>query len=112
MKDCIFCKIANHEIGTEIVYENDNVIAFKSIDPKANIHLIITTKQHYDTILDIDNAEAVQDIHKAIKELAEKFNIDNRGFRLVNNCKEDGRQEVMHVHVHMLGGEKLKDAIN
>ena len=50
MKDCIFCKIANQEIGTEIVYENDNVIAFKSIDPKARIHLIINKKKHYHTI--------------------------------------------------------------
>ena len=111
MKDCIFCKIANQEISTEIVYENDNVIAFKSIDPKACIHLIITTKKHYDTILDIDDAETIQDLHKAIKEVSQKFNIYNSGFRLINNCKEDSGQEVMHVHIHMLGRERLRDAI-
>ncbi len=106
-ENCIFCKIANKEIPTEIIYENENVIAFKDINPKAKIHFLIIPKKHYETILDIDDEKIMKDLFKAIKEISKKFNIDEKGFRIINNCKEDGGQEVMHMHLHMLGGEKL-----
>ena len=111
MSNCIFCKIANKEINSEIVYENENVIAFKDINPKAKIHILIVTKKHFYTILDIEENEIIKDIHKAIKEIAKEYNIEEKGFRIINNCKEDGGQEVMHVHFHMLGGQKLSTTI-
>ena len=111
MSNCIFCKIANKEVNSEIVYENENVIAFKDINPKAKIHILIVTKKHFDTILDIEENEIIKDIHKAIKEIAKEYNIEEKGFRIINNCKEDGGQEVMHVHFHMLGGQKLSTTI-
>lgn len=111
MSDCIFCKIAKKEINSEIVYENRNVVAFKDLNPRAKIHLLIVPKKHYETILDIDNEEIMQDIFKAIKEISIKYHIDEKGFRIINNCKEDGGQEVMHVHFHMLAGEKLSTNI-
>jgi len=111
MSDCIFCKIANKEINSEIVYENDNVIAFNDLNPRAKIHFLIIPKKHYDTILDIKDEQTIKDIFKAIKEISEKYNIDEKGFRLINNCKEDGGQEVMHMHIHLLAGEKLKTTI-
>lgn len=111
MSDCIFCKIANKEINSEIVYENDNVIAFKDLNPKAKIHLLIIPKKHYETILDMVDEETMKDLFKAIKEIAKQYNIDEKGFRIINNCKEDGGQEVMHIHFHMLAGEKLKNNI-
>ena len=112
MSDCIFCKIANKEINSEIIYENENVIAFKDLNPRAKIHFLIIPKKHYDTILDINDEQTMKDLYKAIKELAKKYNIDETGFRIINNCKENGGQEVMHMHFHMLAGEQLKTNIN
>lgn len=111
MSDCIFCKIANKEINSEIVYENESVVAFKDLNPRTKIHLLIVPKKHYETILDIDNNEVMKDILKAVKEIANQYDINEKGFRIINNCKEDGGQEVMHVHFHMLAGEKLSTNI-
>ncbi len=111
MSDCIFCKIANKDINSEIIYENEKVIAFKDINPKAKLHFLIIPKKHYNTILDIDDNETINELLSAIKEIAKKYEIEESGFRIINNCKEDGGQEVMHVHLHMLGGEKLKTSI-
>lgn len=112
MSDCIFCKIANKEINSEIVYENKNVVAFKDLNPKAKIHILIVPKKHYETILDLDEKEIMEDMLTAIKEIAKEYKIEEDGFRLINNCKEYGGQEVMHLHIHMLGGEKLTTTIN
>lgn len=111
MSDCIFCKIANKEINSEIVYENESVVAFKDLNPRAKIHLLIVPKKHYETILDIDNDGVMKDIFKAVKEIANQYEIDEKGFRIINNCKENGGQEVMHVHFHLLAGEKLSTNI-
>ena len=111
MSDCIFCKIANKEIDTEFIYENENVVAFKDLNPKAKYHFLIIPKKHYDTVLELNDTETQLDLFKAIKEIAAKYNIDESGFRIINNCKEDGGQEVMHMHIHMLGGEKLNTNI-
>lgn len=111
MSDCIFCKIANKEINSEIIYENEKVIAFKDLNPRAKMHFLIVPKKHYETILDIDDKETTEYLLKAVKDIAQKYEILEKGFRLINNCKEDGGQEVMHMHIHMLGGEKLKTTI-
>ena len=112
MSDCIFCKIANKEINSEIVYENKNVVAFKDLNPKAKIHILIVPKKHYETILDLYEKEIMEDMLTAVKEIAKEYKIEEDGFRLINNCKEYGGQEVMHLHIHMLGGEKLATTIN
>lgn len=112
MSDCIFCQIANKEINSEIVYENKNVVAFKDLNPKAKIHILIVPKKHYETILDLDEKEIMEDMLTAVKEIAKEYKIEEDGFRLINNCKEYGGQEVMHLHIHMLGGEKLTTTIN
>ena len=111
MDGCIFCKIANKEINSEIVYENENVVAFKDLSPKAKLHFLIVPKKHFETVLDIDDEKTQVDLFKAIREIAKKYNVDETGFRLINNCKEDGGQEVMHMHIHFLGGEKLNTNI-
>ena len=94
MSDCIFCKIAN-----------------KEINPEAKIHILIVPKKHYETILDVNDDEVIKDIFKTVKEIAAQYDIDEKGFRIINNCKEDGGQTVMHVHFHMLAGEKLSTNI-
>lgn len=87
MSDCIFCKIANKEINSEIVYENKNVVAFKDLNPKAKIHILIVPKKHYETILDLDEKEIMEDMLTAVKEIAKEYKIEEDGFRLINNCK-------------------------
>ena len=111
MSDCIFCKIANKEINSEIVYENKNVVAFKDLNPKAKIHILIVPKKHYETILDLDEKEIMEDMLTAVKEIAKEYKIEEDGFRLINNCKEYGGQEVMHLHFHLLAGKKFGEKI-
>lgn len=111
MNDCIFCKIVNKEMNSEIVYENDTVVAFKDLNPKAKLHFLIVPKIHYETILDVEDNDTKKDLFKAVSEIAKKYDIAENGFRLINNCKEYGGQEVMHMHIHMLAGEKLRTAI-
>ncbi|NLC76765.1 MAG: histidine triad nucleotide-binding protein [Clostridia bacterium] len=109
MSDCIFCKIANKEVPSEIVYEDDRVIAFKDINPVAPVHILIIPKQHISDMTAVTEAEAglIGDIHLAAVKIAKEKGIDQTGFRLVNNCKEDGGQVVMHLHYHLIGGRKL-----
>ena len=113
MSDCIFCKIANKEINTELVYESEKVAAFKDINPKAPIHILIIPKKHIETVIDITekDKEILSEMYKAIREIAKKLNIDEKGFRIITNCKEDGGQEVMHLHMHLLAGKKLSTNI-
>ncbi len=113
MNNCIFCKIANKEIGTELIYENENVVAFKDVNPKAPIHVLVIPKKHIETVLDLKEEDKgiICDMYKAINEIARNLGISNKGFRLITNCKEDGGQEVMHLHIHLLAGKKFSENI-
>lgn len=104
--DCLFCKIAKHEIPSNVVYEDEDVIAFKDINPQAPVHLLIVPKEHVASIMDIteDKKEIVNKIVKVAQNLAQQNNIDNNGFRLVINTGDDGGQTVKHLHFHLLGG--------
>lgn len=108
MEDCIFCKIAKKEISSEIIYEDENVIAFKDINPQAPIHIVIIPLQHFDNILNVPAGnDVISHIHNVANRLAIKFGIAQKGFRLVNNCGADGGQTVNHLHYHLLGGRSL-----
>ncbi|MBF7096861.1 histidine triad nucleotide-binding protein [Alkalibacter mobilis] len=108
MEDCLFCKIARKEIPAEIVYEDDNIIAIKDIDPQAPIHVLIIPKEHYESILTVSAGNnIISEIHIIANRLAVKFGIVDSGFRLVNNCGENGGQTVDHLHYHLLGGRSL-----
>ncbi|ADL07676.1 histidine triad nucleotide-binding protein [Thermosediminibacter oceani] len=104
--DCIFCKIVRKEVPAAVVYEDNDILAFKDINPQAPIHLLIIPKQHLTSIMDIDdsNGDIVKKILLVAKNLARKNNIDNKGFRLVVNTGNDGGQTVHHLHFHLLGG--------
>ncbi|HCX65697.1 MAG TPA: histidine triad nucleotide-binding protein [Eubacteriaceae bacterium] len=109
MEDCLFCKIVKKEIPADIVYEDDNVIAIKDIDPQAPIHLLIIPKVHFDSILTVPAGNSIiSHIHIVANRLAVKFCIVDSGFRLVNNCGEQGGQTVNHLHYHLLGGRELQ----
>ncbi len=104
-KDCIFCKIANRQIKTEIVYENDSVLAFKDLNPQAPVHLLIIPKTHIEKISDLNqgNKNLAAELVMAANEIAVKYKISETGYRLVFNCGPDAGQAVFHIHLHLLG---------
>lgn len=108
MEECIFCKIVNGEIPSDKVYEDDEILAFKDINPVAPVHILIIPKKHIATTDDLEECDEkiIGKIFTVIKKLAKENNLEN-GYRIVNNCKEDGGQEVKHLHFHLLGGRKL-----
>jgi len=112
--DCIFCKIVNGTIPSSRVYEDDDVMAFDDIHPMAPVHVIIIPKRHIETLMDVtaDNMKAVSSLMNAAREVARVKGIDKRGFRTVINCNEEGGQVIFHLHMHVLGGKKLKDELD
>ena len=105
----LFTKIINREIPADIVYEDDDVIAFKDIAPVAPIHVLVVPKKEIPTINDITDEDAllIGKIYKVIGKLAKKFGIDKDGYRVVSNCNEHGGQTVFHIHFHLIGGKQL-----
>ena len=113
MEDCIFCKITSGEIPCQKVYENDKVLAFEDIHPMAPIHVIIIPKKHIATLMDVD-AKSVADLQSmmsAAQEVARVKKVDQKGFRMVINCNKEGGQVVFHLHMHLLGGLRLKNGL-
>lgn len=106
---CLFCKIINKEIPATIHYEDDEILAFEDISPKAPLHLLIIPKKHISTLNDVTEQDIplVGKLVKTASMLAEKFGVDQSGYRTVFNCNEDGGQIVFHIHLHLLGGKKL-----
>ncbi|BCD68349.1 histidine triad nucleotide-binding protein [Nitratiruptor sp. YY09-18] len=103
---CIFCKIVAGEIPSNKVHENDEFLAFHDINPKAPIHILIIPKQHIENFQSCPG-EVMANMTPFIQEVAKKLDLDKTGYRLITNNGEDGGQEVMHLHFHMLGGAKL-----
>ena len=108
MSECIFCKIINKEIPCDIVYEDDTILAFKDIQPQAPIHILIVPKKHIESLDEIkdEDSSLIGSIMLRIRDLAKNQGLEN-GYRVVNNCGEDGFQSVKHIHFHLLGGRKL-----
>lgn len=110
MEDTIFSKIINREIKADIVYEDDDVLAFNDINPQAPVHVLIIPKKFIPTINDIkrEEAELMGKIILAAKEIAKDCGIDDSGYRLVFNCNEGAGQTVFHIHCHLLGGRAMQ----
>ena len=112
MKDanCIFCKIIDGAIPSTKVYEDEFVFAMRDINPQAPVHILVLPKEHISCASDIDetNSVYVAKIFEAIAKIAKAEGLDN-GYRVINNCGEDGGQTVMHLHYHILGGTKLSE---
>lgn len=108
MNDCLFCKIVKGEIPSTKVYENEWVYAFLDIDPQAPFHAIVIPKEHIKSAAEIsgENSFLVAKVFEAIAEIAKQENLQN-GFRVVNNCGEDGGQTVGHIHFHLLARRNL-----
>ncbi len=110
MENCIFCKIANGSIPSTKLYEDENMVIIKDLNPQAPVHLLLIPKEHYANIIEMSDTEA-QTLAKCVKKLSTLTNelgLEN-GFRLVSNKGEDGCQSVNHLHIHILGGKKLDD---
>ena len=106
----IFSKIINKEIPADIVYESDNVLAFKDIKPQAPVHILIIPKIEIPRVTDIkskEHSDLLGEMFDAANKLAKDLGIAKNGFRLVLNCGNDGGQEVYHIHMHLLGGRHL-----
>ncbi|MFC1477848.1 histidine triad nucleotide-binding protein [Candidatus Margulisiibacteriota bacterium] len=110
MNDCIFCKIAAGEIPSNFLYEDDDLFAINDISPQAPVHILIITKKHIPSILDVTNNEAplISKVHMLATRLAARYKLDQEGFRIVNNSLKAGGQEVPHLHFHMLGGRQMQ----
>ena len=106
MSDCIFCKIAAHEIPSTIIYEDELVIAFDDLSPQAPVHTLVIPKEHYQDITDGVPAETLAAMVHAIGEVAKAKGLGT-GFRVISNKGADAGQTVMHFHMHVLGGEPL-----
>ena len=113
MEDCIFCKIIDKKIPAEIVYEDEEIISFKDINPAAPIHILVIPKKHITKITDlnIEDESLIGKIYTVINKIAVEQEFAEEGFRVIVNCGENGGQEVGHVHFHILGGKKLGSKI-
>tara|TARA_B100000925_G_C21990462_1_gene466562 strand:- start:1649 stop:2047 length:399 start_codon:yes stop_codon:yes gene_type:complete len=107
--DCLFCRIVEKKVPADIVYESDDLIAFKDIEPRAPIHCLIIPKKHISTINDIDrsNSNIIGLMYETAAQLARSFNVDKEGYRVVMNCNSNGGQTVYHIHLHFLAGRQL-----
>lgn len=109
MKDCLFCKIINKEIPADIIYESENVLAFKDIEPKAPVHILIVPKKHIPSInhLEPKDKELIGELFFIAQEIARKQKVARSGYRLIFNIGKDAGQTIDHLHLHLLGGKKL-----
>ena len=109
MTDCIFCKIVAGEIPTAVVYDDDQVLAFRDIQPEAPVHIIIIPKRHIATLNDLTpaDAELIGRMHLAARQVALDLGVADSGYRTLINCNRDAGQYVFHVHMHLLAGRNL-----
>jgi len=105
-KDCLFCKIAAGEIPSEIIFESEELLAFRDINPQAPTHILIIPREHISTTNELEEKHAalVGKMILAAKQLAQKEGVANQGYRLVFNCNRGAGQAVFHIHLHLLGG--------
>lgn len=108
-EECIFCKIVAGEIPAKKVYEDEEILAFEDVSPQAPVHILVIPKKHISSLLALepeDEKLAATFLYR-IQDIAKKLNLDEAGFRVVNNIGKQGGQTVFHIHFHVLGGREL-----
>ena len=107
--DCLFCKILAGDVPAELVYESNEAIAFRDINPQAQSHVLIIPRQHIETINDLGPGDAalIGNLFLVAQQVAKDEGIAENGYRVVMNCNSDAGQTVFHIHLHMLGGRRL-----
>ena len=108
MADCLFCKIADKEIDSDIVEESENAVAFRDINPGAPTHLLVIPKQHVASAAELSRAsgDLLGELFELLASLATREGVDG-GYRIVTNVGPDAGQSVQHLHFHLLGGRSL-----
>lgn len=109
MSECLFCGIVKGDIKGNLVYQDNSVVAFKDINPKAPVHLLIVPRKHIATLLDLqqEDTSLIGDVFNAANQLARDQGIAKNGFRVVVNCGAGAGQSVFHLHFHLLGGRAM-----
>ncbi len=103
--DCIFCKIANKEINTNLIFEDDNVVAFNDLNPQAPTHFLVIPKKHYSSLNEINDSGAFENIFSAVPKICAKLGI--KEYRTVVNTGASAGQTVFHIHVHVMAGREF-----
>ncbi len=108
MDNCIFCKIIAGEIPSNKVYEDENMLAFRDINPQAKVHVLVVPKSHFATLAEMngEQAELVKKCMEKIPHIAKSLGLE-KGYRLIVNQGEDAGQTVHHLHIHILGGQSM-----
>ena len=108
MKDCIFCKIVAGEISSKIVHQDDEVVAFRDVNPQAPVHLLVVPRRHVASLNDArsDDSALLGKVLLVAKDLAVREGV-GQGYRVVNNCGSSAGQSVFHLHFHLLGGRAM-----
>jgi len=109
VSDCLFCKMVRREIAPEVVYENDDVLAFHDVNPQAPTHILVIPKKHISSINELgsDDAALIGKMYLAAQTIAAEVGIATGGYRTLVNCGSDGGQTVFHIHMHLLGGRQM-----
>lgn len=107
---CVFCQIANKEIPVKLIFENDSLMAFNDLHPVTPVHILIVPKRHIPTINDIteNDKSLLGEMVLLAKQIAKDRGVGSSGYKLIFNCGEDGGQVIQHIHLHLIGGEKIK----
>ena len=107
--DCIFCRIISGEIQSDILYQDEQAVAFRDVNPKAPVHLLLVPRKHIESVAELteDEAPILGHLVAVANRLAREAGISEKGYRLVVNCGPDGGQLVPHLHLHLLGGRQM-----
>jgi histidine triad (HIT) family protein len=115
MSECIFCQIVNKKIPAKVVYEDDEILAFPDINGLAPIHILIIPKKHIESINHLQDEENGKVLAGKLimiaQQIAQEQNIAKEGYKLLFRVGKHGQQEVPHIHLHLIGGEQLKENI-
>lgn len=109
MTECLFCRIIKKEVSTEIIYEDNDFLSFKDINPKAPIHLMIIPKRHIPSVshLESEDKELIGKLFLVAKKIAKEQGVFDKGYRLIFNVGKDAGQLIDHLHLHLLAGGAL-----
>ena len=109
MADCLFCKMVSGEIAPDIVFENEDVLAFRDMNPQAPLHVLVIPKTHIATVNDLtpEDAVLVGKLYLAAQQIAADEGVAEPGYRMVMNCNPEAGQSVYHIHLHVLGGRSM-----
>ncbi|MCK5383740.1 MAG: histidine triad nucleotide-binding protein [Gammaproteobacteria bacterium] len=109
MADCLFCKMVSGEILPDVVFEDDDVLAFRDVNPQAPLHVLVIPKIHISTVNDLtpEHAGLVGKMHLAARQIAADEGVAEPGYRMVMNCNPEAGQSVYHIHLHVLGGRPM-----